>query len=111
MLWVIRWTDLKSGEDQAIVVEAPSRAAAETIARKRDIPVVVVSVATDEDVAAAREAKRLWRYTRETGTHCFGRPVNTRQVACLMLCGVWTIGVLLQSAGVLQARLPFSPFG
>ncbi|MGB7159031.1 MAG: hypothetical protein WBD40_13260 [Tepidisphaeraceae bacterium] len=111
MFWVIRWTDLKSGEDQAFVVEARSRAAAETIALKRDIPVVFLGEADDADIKAAREAKRLWRYTRETGRKCFGRPIGPRQLACIMLCGVWTIGVLLQSGGVLNARFPLALFG
>ncbi|HEV2292702.1 MAG TPA: hypothetical protein VGR35_02540 [Tepidisphaeraceae bacterium] len=107
MYWIIRWTD-REGDDQAIVVEAESRVVAWTIALKRDIPVVVVEEASDSDVAAARDANRLWQYTRPAQHMCFGRPVATRQVACLMLCGVWTIGALLQSSGVLafSLRLP-----
>ncbi len=108
MFWVIRWTNA-AGEDQSIVVEAKSRVVAETIALKRDIPVVFMGEADDADVAAASEAKRLWRSTPQTGRRtCFGRPVAGRQLACLMLCGLWTIGVLLQTGGVLPTliRLP-----
>ncbi len=111
MFWVIRWTDLKTGQDLAFVVEAQSRAAAETVALKRDIPLVFLGPADDADIAAARQAKRLWRYTRDAGRRCFGRPIGGRQLACVMLCGVWTIGVLLQSAGVLAARSAISLFG
>jgi hypothetical protein len=107
MYWVIRWTDKVTGEDQAIVVEAKSRTLAETIALKRDIPVVFIGPADDDDVAAAREAKLLWRYTPDSHWSCFGQPVGTRQLACLMLCGIWTIGLLLQSAGVLIPRIQF----
>ncbi len=104
MFWIIRWTD-RQGDDQSIVVEARSRVVAWTIALKRDIPVVVVEPAGDADVAAARDAKRLWRYTRDAQHRCFGRPVAARQLACLLLCGMWTIGVLLQTGGVLAANL------
>lgn len=105
MFWIIRWTN-RQGEDQSIVVEAKSRVVAETIALKRDIPVVIIEEASDEDVAAARESKRLWQYTNKATRHtCFGRPVATRQLACLILCGLWTIGVLLQSGGVLMLSL------
>ena len=101
MFWVIRWTDPKSGQDQAIVVEAESRAAAETTAVKRNIPVVHLGEADDTDITAAREANLLWRYTPDMSWKCFGQPVGTIQLACLMFLGVTTIGVLLQSAGVL----------
>ena len=108
MFWIIRWTN-RQGVDESIVVEAGSRVVAETIALKRDIPVVVIEHASDADVAAARETKRLWRQTpRVAERTCFGRPVAGRQVACLLLCGLWTIGVLLQAGGVLPTliRLP-----
>ena len=107
MFWIIRWTNAQ-GEDQSIVVEARSRVVAETIAMKRDIPFVIIEEASDADVAEARDAKRLWRHTREQQRLCFGRPIATRQLACLMLCGVWTIGVLLQTGGLLPTfmRLP-----
>ena len=103
MFWVIRWTDPKTGQDQAIVVEAESRAAAETTAVKRNIPVVHLGEADDADLAAAREANLLWRYTPNCSTwKCFGQPVGALQLACLMFCGVCTIAILLQSAGILM---------
>lgn len=108
MFWIIRWTN-GQGQDESIVVEARSRVVAETIALKRDIPVVIISEATDGDIVAARENKRLWQYTMKATSHtCFGRPVATRQIACLLLCGLWTIGLLLQTGGLLPAlmRLP-----
>ena len=105
MFWVIRWTN-RQGEDQSVVIEAKTRVVAETIALKRDIPVVFIGEADDADVAAAREAKRLWRSTPHASQRtCFGRPVAARQLACLMLCGVWTIGLLLQSSGLLTLSL------
>ena len=100
MYWIIRWTNPQSGQDQSIVVEAKSKVIAETIALKRDIPVVVISEASDDEVRAAREDKRLWSYTKELKRTCFGQPVGKRQLVCLMLCGVWTIGVILQSYGI-----------
>lgn len=101
MFWIIRWTN-GQGQDESIVVEAKSRVVAETIALKRDIPVVIVSEASDADVVAARESKRLWQYTMKGSPHTvFGRPVATRQLACLILCGLWTIGLLLQTGGML----------
>src|SRR5262245_59796006 len=105
MFWVIRWSDLKTNEDHAIVVEAESIVAAKTIALKRDIPVVHMGEASDAEVAAAREANRLWRYTRPPGRRCFGQPVSSGQLACLMLCGIWTIGVILQADGLMM-RVP-----
>src|SRR5262245_33277172 len=41
MFWVIRWTDLLSGEDRSIVVEAESIVEAKRMALRRNIPVVV----------------------------------------------------------------------
>jgi hypothetical protein len=107
MFWIIRWTNGR-GEDQSIVVEARSRVVAETMALKRDIPVVIIEEASPADVAGARTSKRLWQHTRAQQRMCFGRPVQTRQLACLMLCGVWTIAVLLQTSGLLPTfmRLP-----
>ena len=108
MFWIIRWTN-RQGQDESIVVEAKSRVVAETIALKRDIPVVVIEEASDEDVIDARVTKRLWQYTTKSPGHtCLGRPVAGRQLVCLMFCGLWTIGVLLQTGGVLPTfmRLP-----
>ena len=108
MYWVIRWTDPQSNEDRAIVVEARSQSAAETFALKRDIPVAYLGPADDADVAMASASKLLWRYSSAAaGLTCFGTPVRSAHVACLALCGLWTIGLLLQSAGVLRSEIPF----
>jgi hypothetical protein len=102
MFWVIRWTDFRTFVDHSIVVEAETRADAETIALKRNIQPVFLGPAEDGDVAEARATQRLWRYTPEPSPwQVFGRPIKPMQVACLMLLGVSTIGVLLQSAGLL----------
>ena len=110
MFWVIRWTDLKTNEDHGIVVEAESMVAARMIAIKRDIPVVHMAEASDTEVEAAREANLLWRYTRPPERCAFGQPVGSRQLACLMLCGIWTIAVMLQSSG-LMTRCPLPWLG
>ena len=105
MYWVIRWTNKQTGEDQSIVVEAKSKVVAETMALKRDIPIVFIGEAEEADVRAAREAKLLWKYTKEQRLTCFGQPVGSGHLACFMLCGVWTIGVLLQTAGFIPPML------
>ena len=108
MFWVIRWTDLKANEDHAIVIEAETMVAARTFALKRDIPVVFMAEADDAEIDAARQAKLLWQYTRPTGRRCFGQPVSSGQLACLMLCGIWTIAVILHSCGpVTRLSLPW----
>ena len=104
MFWVIRWTDFRTFVDHSIVVEAESRAQAETIALKRSIQPVFIGPADDADVAEARATKRLWRYTQPNSRWTvFGRAIGAPQVACLMLLGVSTIGVILQSAGMLAS--------
>lgn len=100
MYWVIRWTDSQTQEDRAMVVEAKNRAAAECTAAKRNIPLVFVGEASDADVAAARKAKLLWRYTADARHTCLGRPVPPRELACLLLLGVWLTLVLLRNGGV-----------
>ena len=106
MFWVIRWSDLQTNEDRFVVMEAKSMAVARTFALKRDIPVVFVGEASDAEINAARKANLLWRYTRPNGRRCFGRPVTSGQLACLMLCGIWTIGVILRSHLAIT-RLPW----
>ena len=103
MFWVIRWTEPKTGQDQAIVVEAESRARAETTALKRGIPVIHLGEADEADINAAREANLLWRYTPDSRWTCFGQPLGNSQLAFLMISGICTIGVLLQTAGVLKS--------
>jgi hypothetical protein len=96
-LWVVRGT--VRDQDISIVVEARSREEAEAIGWKRDIPVIVVSEASEEDVLAARQAKLLRRYTAESQLKCLGRPVGPVQIATLLLCGVVTALLDLHAAG------------
>jgi hypothetical protein len=96
MFWVIRWTDAQSNEDRAIVLEAESKTSAELMALRRGIPTVFIGEASDSDVEMAREHKLLWKYTPNPRYSVLGRAVGMRAVACLMLCGVWTIFVLLR---------------
>lgn len=97
MFWVIRGTDPKTEEDFAMVVEAQSRAAAETWAVKRNVPYIVLDEATKEDLLEARRTKRLWKHSRDDHFSCFGQPVHQGQLACLMTLGVATIAVVLRA--------------
>ena len=96
MYWVIRGTDGRTSEDFAMVVEADTHAAAEAWALKRNVPYVMIDEAEEFDIADARRNKRLWKHTPDARHRCFGYPVGAMQLACLMLCGVWTIGLLLR---------------
>ena len=90
MFWVIRWTDQHSGEDKSIVVEAESQAEAEYMGLKRGIPIVFLGEASDWDVATAKKAKLLWKYSRVSPYSCFGRSVSKREIVFLMLAGLAT---------------------
>jgi hypothetical protein len=96
MFWVIRWTDAQSNDDKAIVLEAETRASAECMALRRGIPTVFIGEASEGDIQLARLNKLLWKYTPAPRYSCFGQSIGTRHVACIMLCGVWTIFVLLR---------------
>ena len=98
MLWVVRGTYEHTGEDVSIVIDVKTRAEAEYIARRRGIPVVIVEPATEHDVRIARKAKRLYTWHPRQGYSCFGRPVGSLQLACLMVCGVLTALTILHSA-------------
>ena len=100
MFWVIRGTDGRTDSDFAMVVEADSRASAEAWALKRNVPYVMIDEAEAGDVAGASRDKRLWKHTPDTRHRCFGQPVNAGQLACLILCGIWTIGLLLRVSQV-----------
>ena len=91
MRWTIRWTDFRTFRDYEMVVDADSREEAEAIARERRITVTYVGPTGDDDAAPPGPSLSL-----------LGKPLRAMQVASLMLCGVATIGVLLQSAGVLS---------
>ena len=95
MYWVIRGTEPRTNEDFEMVVEAMCGAAAEMWALKRNIPFVFIGEAEEADVERARAAKRLWGFTPEPKYKCLGQPVMAKQLACLLLCGVWTIVLIL----------------
>jgi hypothetical protein len=90
MFWVIRWTDKHTSEDKAIVVEAESQAEAEYMGLKRGIPIVFLGEASDRDVAWAKKAKLLWKYSRVSPYTCMGRPVSKREIVFLMAAGIAT---------------------
>jgi hypothetical protein len=89
--WVIRWTDQSSGEDKSIVVEAESQAEAEYMGLKRGIPIVFLGEASSADVADAKRAKLLWKYSRVSPYSCFGRALTTREVVFVMGAGLGTV--------------------
>ena len=91
MYWVIRWTDQASGEDKSIVVEAESQAEAEYMGLKRGIPIVFLGEASSADVADAKKAKLLWKYSRVSPYSCFGRSLSTREVVFVMGAGLGTV--------------------
>lgn len=91
MYWVIRWTDQSSGEDKSIVVEAESQAEAEYMGLKRGIPIVFLGEASSADVADAKRAKLLWKYSRVSPYSCFGRALTTREVVFVMGAGLGTV--------------------
>lgn len=88
-LWTVR--GVNCGEDICLVIEAPTDVAADCFATKRGIEVVVVTRATPEETAVAREVGRLWRYTPEARLKCFGKPIGQLQAACLVVCGLATV--------------------
>ena len=96
MRWTIRWTDFRTFRDYEMVVDADSREEAEAIAAERRITVTCVEPIGDDDAAPPTVPLSL-----------LGKPLRAMHVASLMLCGVATIGVLLQSAGMLSpVRIP-----
>lgn len=94
-LWTVR--GVCRTEDVCLVIEASSDVAAETFASKRGIDVVVVTQALASEVAAAKLAGRLFRYTPEPRLRCFGRPVGHMQAACFVLCGLATMVLNLRA--------------
>ena len=94
-LWTVRGTC--RDQDVCLVVEAPTDVAAECFAIKRAVSVDVVTQARPGEIAAAKIAGRLWRYTPEPRLRCFGRPVGLLQTACFMLCGLATMALNLRA--------------
>lgn len=104
MFWVIRWTEPQTESDRFMVVEASARATAEAMALKRDLAHACIVPATARDIVAARKAKVFHSYSaRKSRFRCFGERITPHHVACLLLCGLWTIGTLLQVSGLLRA--------
>ena len=103
MFWVIRGTDPKSQKDFAFVVEATSLTRAEAWALKRGIPAAFVGKANKADIREARQSHRMWRYSKEPRYKCLGKPVMARQLACLLIAGLGTIGLIVERT-VPQAR-------
>lgn len=97
MLWTIRGTDPTTEQDTFVVTEADTAAEAEYFARRRGFPVVVVEQATPADIRAARTAGTLFHYSGGSRYRCFGHPITSGQLVCLMLCGITTIGLLLRA--------------
>ncbi len=94
-LWTVR--GVSRDVDVCLVTQARSATAAECFATKRGIDVVVVTAATASEIAEAKVAGRLWRYTPQSRLRCFGRPVGQLQAACLVLCGLATVVLDLQA--------------
>ena len=90
MFWVIRWTDVHSSQDKSIVVEAESQAEAEYMGLKRGIPIVFLGEASGSDIADAKKAKLLWKYSRVAPYSCFGHAMSTREVVFVMSAGIAT---------------------
>jgi hypothetical protein len=97
MRWIIRWTDFRTFRDHEAIVHADSREAAEAIAGERKMTVTYLGPA-DHGAEGSRGS-----------LSCLSEPVGTLQVVSLVSCGIATIGILLQAAGMLSSRiwLPF----
>jgi len=100
MLWTVRGTLQRTQQDVTIVVEAESRDEAEYMGWRRGLYVAFVEEASPVEVSTARASRLLWRYTPESPFRAFGKQVPLAQVVGLLLCGIVTIVVLLQRAGV-----------
>jgi hypothetical protein len=96
MFWVIRGTDNRKGEDYAFVVETETEASAELWAMRRGVEAIIIAPADENDIEQARRANRLWRSTSSAPKYfCFGRPIGLRQLLCIMLAGVMTVGLVI----------------
>jgi hypothetical protein len=95
MMYVIRGTDARRAEDFAFVVEAKSQEAAECWALKREVPVEFIGPAEESDIAEARRTNHLWKCSPGPKYTCFGQPVRAKQLACLMIAGVLTMGLIV----------------
>jgi hypothetical protein len=90
--WLIRWTDFRTFRDYETIVNADSREEAEAVAGERRMSVTFVGPVDEEGDPVVELS-------------VFGQPVAAPQVVSLMMCGLATIGVLLQSLGMLSNRI------
>ena len=94
MRWLIRSTDFRTFQEHETIIDADTRAAAEAIARERRMTVTSLEpLDGDEDHASSPRATLSLSF--------LGKPLRSLQLVSLMLCGLATIGVLLQSGGIL----------
>ena len=91
MFFLVQWSE--NGEDLAAVIEAETRAGAESSALKRNIPVVVITEAEPDDIRDARAVKRLWKYSPDPGHRAFGMTLSAFHLTCVMIVGVLTATV------------------
>jgi hypothetical protein len=88
-LWTVRGTVRST--DVSFVIESPSKTEAEAAGWRRGIEVVIVTEATTEEIAQAKEEGQLFRFTPPPRLTCWGRVVSNNQAACLVLCALATI--------------------
>ena len=93
MRWLIRSTDFRTFQESETIIDADTREAAEAVARERRLTVTSVEPLDGDDASASRDATLSLSF--------LGKPLRKLQLVSLMLCGLATIGVLLQSGGVL----------
>ena len=91
MYYLVQWSE--NGEDLAAVIEAETRAGAESSALKRNIPVVIITEAEPDDIRDARAARRLWKYSPDRGHRAFGMTLSSFHLTCVMIVGVLTATV------------------
>lgn len=103
--WVVRWTDTDADRDMAVVVEAPTRDAAQALAAARGLPLIFIARASQSDLSDARRAKLLpTSASAAVAPHtALGRPLGHAQLAALMFLGVAT--AMLHLAPLLRPML------
>ena len=89
--WVVRWTDTDADRDMAVVVEAPTRDAAQALAAARGLPLIFIARASQSDLSDARRANLLLTCATTAARYtALGRPLGHAQLAALMCLGVAT---------------------
>jgi hypothetical protein len=99
MRWLVRSTDFRTFRDSETIIDADTREQAEAIARDRRMTVTSVEALDGGD----NDNVEPWGMTLSLSF--LGKPLRKLQLASLMLCGVATIGVLLQAGGMLANRI------